>query len=207
MKVTKYPQSCLLLEKNERRIVIDPGSFFAAAFSPDVLGDVSAVLYTHQHADHYDEALAKQFIDMGVAVYGNDAVAALVGERAKIVTSGQSFNVGGFEIMPHDLPHCEMVDGSAGPPNTGYIIDGNFFHAGDGIETEGVHVANMAVAITGPSISFRDAALFAQSVGARKVIPMHYDNVSLFIANPHGFERAFAGAEVIVLENGQSVEL
>jgi L-ascorbate metabolism protein UlaG (beta-lactamase superfamily) len=59
MKITKYPQSCLLLEKNGQRIVIDPGKFFAEKYSFAELGEISAVLYTHRHGDHLDATKAK----------------------------------------------------------------------------------------------------------------------------------------------------
>ena len=207
MTVTKYPQSCLLLEKAGKRIVIDPGSFFAAQFTVSDFGQIEAVLYTHQHPDHYDAALARLFLAAGLPLYGNADVAALIGPEANPVSHGQKFEAAGFNIQAHDLPHCLLADGSAGPPNTGYIVDGMFFHPGDGIETEALEVASMALPIAGPSISLYRAAMFARQLGAKKVIPMHYDNVDLFPGNPHGFARVFPEAEVIVLDNGQSVDL
>jgi predicted nucleotidyltransferase len=36
---------------------------------------------------------------------------------------------------------------------------------------------------------------------------MHYDNVGLFPGNPHGLAKVYEQAEVIVLEDGESVEL
>lgn len=207
MKVTKYPQSCLLLEKDGHRIVIDPGNFFAQKFGLAELGDVEAVLYTHQHPDHYDPDLAQQFLSAGVSLFGNSDVAALIGNEANVITHGQNFEVAGFKIRAHDLPHCLLADGSAGPPNTGYIIDDTFFDPGDGIETTGVNIDSMALPIAGPSISFYHAAQFAISLGAKKVIPVHYDNIDLFPGNPHGFNQVFKEAEAIVLEDGQSVEL
>jgi L-ascorbate metabolism protein UlaG (beta-lactamase superfamily) len=134
-------------------------------------------------------------------------VEQLIGEGANTVESGSGFELAGFNIMPHDLPHCAMPDGSAGPQNTGYIIDDNFFHPGDGVETEDVHVDHVALPIAGPSISFYEAFKFAKSVGAKKIIPIHYDNSGLFPGNPHGFAQVFKDAEVIVLEDGESVEL
>jgi L-ascorbate metabolism protein UlaG (beta-lactamase superfamily) len=160
MKVTKYPQSCLLLEKAAKRIVIDPGNFFAAKYEVDELGEIAAVLYTHQHPDHYDAGLAKVFKDRGIALYGNQAVCSLIPGACRLA-NGAGFTVAGFEILPHDLPHCVLADGSDGPPNTGYIVEGNFFHPGDGIETTGVRVDHLAVAIAGPSISLREAVKFA----------------------------------------------
>lgn len=207
MKVTKYPQSCLLLKKDGKRIVIDPGNFFAAKYGMAELGNVAAVLYTHQHPDHYDPSLAEQFQSVDIPLYGNAAVAGLIGPEANLISHGQRFEIAGFSIRAHDLPHCLLADGSAGPPNTGYIIDGTFLHPGDGIKTEGLEIEALALPIAGPSISLYHAAEFARSLGAKKIIPMHYDNIDLFPGNPHGFARVFPQAEVIVLENGQSVEL
>ncbi|MBW3538049.1 MBL fold metallo-hydrolase [Candidatus Parcubacteria bacterium] len=204
MKITKYPQSCLLLEKDGRRIAIDPGSFFTDRYRAQDLGAIEAVLYTHQHADHFDQSLVNEFKAAGVALYGNRAVCQLIGEGARPADSGQPFEVAGFNVTPHDLPHCRLVDGSDGPPNTGYIIDGHFFHPGDGVETEGVQVDHLALPIAGPSVSFYHAAKFAKSLGAQKVIPIHYHS---FKADPHDFASRFQDAEVIVLESGESVEL
>jgi L-ascorbate metabolism protein UlaG (beta-lactamase superfamily) len=206
VKVTKYPQSCLLLEKDQKRLVIDPGSFFSARFSVGELGKLEGVLYTHQHADHFDADLAEAFKKQGVMMYGNRAVCDLIKSGCKLAERS-SFIVGGFEIAPRDLPHCQLADGSDGPPNTGYIIDGHFFHPGDGVETSGVEVSNLAVPIAGPSISLHTAVKFARSTGAKKVIPIHYDNVDFFPGNPHGFAKVFGEAEVIVLADGESVEL
>lgn len=212
MKVTKYPQSCLLIEKDNHRIVIDPGNVFTAKYKVADLGKIDAVLYTHQHADHFDESIVGEFTEAGVKIFGNEDVTALVGEAATTVHSGEVFEVAGFNVLPHDLPHCKMVDGSDGPPNTGFIIDGTFFHAGDGTEISGVSVHDLAVPIAGPDVTMRDAADLAISVGAKRVIPMHYDNHNFFPGSPQGFATATKEwfkmpFEVIVLEDGQSVEL
>ncbi len=206
MKVTKYPQSCLLLEKGGHRIVIDPGVFFTAKYGRQELGKVEAVLYTHQHPDHYDPALAKVLQAEGVPLYGNESVCKLIEAGCQLSSDG-GFGIAGFEIIPHDLAHCVMADGSAGPQNTGYIVDGTLFHPGDGIEAQGLKVDNIALPIAGPSISLHEAFKFALSVGAKKIIPVHYDNVGLFPGNPNGFAKVFDKAEVIVLADGESTEL
>ncbi len=209
MKVTKYPQSCLLLEKEGKRVVIDPGIAFTAKYAVSDLGVIDAVLYTHQHADHFDNAIVEQLKTSGVALYANADVVALIGEGATQVNSGDLFILAGFEILPHDLPHAVMPDGSEGPHNTGYIIDGNFFHPGDGTETTGVSVETIAAPILSPSTSFYQANQLAQMVGAKRLIPIHND--LNFMADPQTFkvfnERFGVAVEVIALQNGESVEL
>lgn len=205
MKVTKYPQSCLLLEKDGKRVVIDPGMFFSKEFALVDLGQVEAVLYTHQHPDHYDPDLATKFLEAGVKLYGNADVVSLIGNKATTVYSGQQISIAGFGVLPHDLPHCRTIE-MPPPPNTGYIIDGNFFHPGDGVVTTGVTVDGLALPIAGPDISFVDAVDFAKQVQAKKIIPMHYHHDG-FLANPDNFASRIKFAEVIVLKDGESVEL
>lgn len=187
--------------------MIDPGKFLAAKFLVQELGRLEGVLYTHQHADHFDPQLVAQFKSEDIRLYGNKAVAELIGAEAVVLEDGRAVEVGGFNVLPHNLPHCLLADGSDGPLNTGYIIDGHFFHPGDGIETKGVKADHLALPIAGPSISFYNASRFAKGVGAKKIIPIHFDNVDLFPGNPNGFAKVYSEAEVIVLADGESVEL
>jgi L-ascorbate metabolism protein UlaG (beta-lactamase superfamily) len=202
MQLTKYPQSCLVVEVDGHRLLIDPGSFLSAKYDLDDLGHLDGVLITHRHPDHIDPALVQALRFHGWPMYGNGDVVELLGaDLVAPVTSGQPFEVGGVPIVPHDLPHAPLVDGSAGPQNTGYLIDGHLFHPGDGVELSGVSAAIVAAPISGPSISFRDAYRLVELLGARTVVPIHYD---LFTADPHHFARVCDLAEVLVLEDGAS---
>ncbi len=201
MKVTKYPQSCLVIE-GDGRLLIDPGNYAVDAYSLDDFGPIDGVLYTHRHADHYDERLLDPLRERGAAVFGNADVASLIGEGCTAVSDGERFEAAGFSITAHDLPHCVMVDGSAGPPNTGFLIDDAFFHPGDGVDIR-VRAKHLAVPIAGPSISFRDAYLCVERTGAERVLPIHYDS---FIANPERFVQQCGLAEVVVLGHGESAD-
>jgi L-ascorbate metabolism protein UlaG (beta-lactamase superfamily) len=202
MQLTKYPQSCLVVEVDGHRLLIDPGTFLSAKYDLDDLGHLDGVLITHRHPDHIDPALVQALRFHGWPMYGNGDVVELLGaDLVAPVTSGQPFEVGGVPIVPHDLPHAPLVDGSAGPQNTGYLIDGHLFHPGDGVELSGVSAAIVAAPISGPSISFRDAYRLVELLGARTVVPIHYD---LFTADPHHFARVCDLAEVLVLEDGAS---
>lgn len=205
MQVTKYPQSCLLIEHERVRLVIDPGSYFTASFDLDDLGELDAVLVTHRHLDHIDPVLVGPLRERGIEIVGNADVADLLGEGlVRVVEDGQRFEVAGLDAVAHDLPHVPMVDGSPGPPNTGFVLEGRLFHPGDGVEITGLRVPNVAVPICGPSISFRDAYAFVTSLGAEKVIPVHYD---AFVADPEHFARVCDLAEVIVLDDGDSTAI
>jgi L-ascorbate metabolism protein UlaG (beta-lactamase superfamily) len=51
MKLTKYTHACVRLEKDNRVLVLDPGTFSETA---EALSGADAVLVTHEHGDHID---------------------------------------------------------------------------------------------------------------------------------------------------------
>ncbi|HUD81657.1 MAG TPA: MBL fold metallo-hydrolase [Patescibacteria group bacterium] len=210
MKVTKYPQSCLIIEKDGKRIIIDPGSLVSPKYRAEDLFPAEAILITHEHADHADPALIDDLTRGGqMIVVGNQSTSkAFGGIVTKVVSDGEKFEIAGFSITARELPHVAMVDGSAGPQNTGYLIDDVFFHSGDGIKIDNLTVNAVAAPIAGPDISPRDVFSFVKSLGCDTVIPVHYD---YFSADPNFFAKLLApvkpGIKIIVLADEQSVEL
>ena len=205
MRIIKYPQSCLVVEVEGTRLAIDPGTLVTARYDMAALGSLDAVLYTHRHHDHLDVEVVDGLLAEGVTLFGNADVVALLGAaRCTLVEDGRPFAAGGVPVAPHDLPHVVMVDGSPGPPNTGFVIADTLFHPGDGIELAGLHVSAAAIPIAGPSISFRDAYRFVRQLGADHVIPVHYD---VFLADPEHFARVCDLAEVHVLPDAGAIDL
>jgi hypothetical protein len=51
MKITKLGHCCLLIETKGKRLLTDPGCFTIEAHSK--LRDIDAILFTHEHSDHY----------------------------------------------------------------------------------------------------------------------------------------------------------
>lgn len=210
MKVTKYPQSCLIIEQGGKRLVIDPGSLVAARYQVQDLLPLNAVLITHEHQDHADPELLHSLAQNGkVPLYANTSVKRLLGDVVTtIVNDGDTFEVAGFQVTARELPHCLMPDGSAGPQNTGFVINEVFFDAGDGIKLDGLKVDSAAIPIAGPDISPKDVFDFIKQLGCHTVIPIHYD---FFLENPKLFPMFGQGivpdVKFVVLENGQSTEV
>lgn len=204
MQLTKYPQSCLMIEAGGSRLLVDPGSFAADRYLAEAFGPVDAVLWTHRHADHFDPRLVEPLAERGAQLVANADVASLLsGHDVTQVGHGDAIEVAGVPVTAHDLPHVEMVDGSPGPPNTGFVFDGRLLHPGDAIEA-GFAIDSLALPIAGPSISFRRAYQLVESTGARTVVPIHYDS---FVADPALFGRFCDIARVVALEEGQTVDL
>jgi len=205
MKVTRYFQSCLLIEDKGARILIDPSGQEKDRLSE--FGKLDAVFYTHEHGDHFDAGMAQDFVEQGVApVYANASTAKLIEASKTEVKDGQEYDINGLKVKAIELPHCLMVDGSTSVQNTGYLVDGKLFHPGDGAELEGLSVDTLAVPISGPDISLKDAYAFTVQVKAKQVIPIHYDFLG---GNPDylGSSLNKKGVKVHGLTIGDSIEL
>lgn len=209
MKITRYPQSCLVIEKEGFAIAIDPGDPFVASHKAEELKHVGAVFYTHDHFDHCNRALAAQLHKWGIPLFGNASVSALLQDTPCVtVTPGEVVKVGPFTINPALMAHSDMVDGQPGPENTGYIIDNHLLHPGDSPHVDGVTVPVIALPIVGPDISPRRAWDMAANVGAKTAIAIHYD---LFGAQPDfyklNYQRFTAPFALKVLADGESIEV
>lgn len=205
MRVTKYPQSCLTVEHPDGgRLLIDPGNVAMDAVGFDDFGTIDAVLFTHRHPDHCDPRAVEASLERNVPIHANADVCRQLDGAATQVDDGQTLVLAGIEITAHDLPHVELVDGTAGPPNTGFVLDGRLLHPGDAVDAGGVRVAALAVPIAGPSISFRRSYQMIEATGADVAVPMHYNT---FLADPQQFSRFCDIAKVVVLDDGQTVEI
>jgi L-ascorbate metabolism protein UlaG (beta-lactamase superfamily) len=205
MKVTRYFQSCLLIEEGGARILIDPSGQEKERMGD--FGQLDAVFYTHEHSDHFDSEMAATFVEQGIApVYANASTAKQIKASKTEVKDGQEFDINGLKVKAIELPHCLMVDGSTSVQNTGYLFDGKLFHPGDGYELDGLAVDTLAVPINGPDISLKDAYSFAMQVKAKQVIPIHYDYLG---GNPDflGSSLNKKGVKVHAMTIGDSLEI
>lgn len=208
MKITKYPQSCLLVESDTTRVLIDPGSFVAEEYHVDQFGKIDAVLITHEHADHVHEQLVGALKVGATRVVANHSTAAILDNIVTdVVDNGDVLEIGQMQVTVRELPHVAMIDGAPGPQNTGYVIDDVLFHPGDGVKIEGVHVPVGAIPIAGPDVSPRDAFDLATNIGCKVMIPMHFD---YFQENPNIVAEQVASRgnpfKVVVLRDGESYD-
>jgi L-ascorbate metabolism protein UlaG (beta-lactamase superfamily) len=204
MKITRYFQSCLLIEEDGVKVLIDPSG--QEADKVGSFGKLNAVFYTHEHGDHFDAGMASDFVAGGTPVYANASTAKQMKSQPNLVIDGQEFSVGKLKVQVKELPHCLMWDGSAGPQNSGFLLAGKLFHAGDGKELADFSVDVLALPINGPDVSLKDAFDFAKQVSAKNIIPVHYDYLG---GKPEVFADVGQGMGLTthVLANGESVDL
>lgn len=210
MRVTKFPQSCLVIQKNGGRILIDPGTLASAEFSVKDFGKIDAVIYTHSHGDHLDESIVDELITTGATLYGNADVAGVIGgDKVEVIDDGDELVIAGFKVKAYHMEHCLMVDGSKAVPNTGFLFDDYLLVPGDSTEDVGIKASVLALPVFGPDISFHDAFDLVKATGAVAAVPIHYDVVGMPTDGVKRFSRYFPGGhlKVEVLANGESTDI
>ena len=175
MRITRFGHSCLLIEEGMARVLIDPGAWSDV---PDDVGDLSAICYTHEHADHVDPKVLTRVLEKqkNVAIYANSGAARVLSERnmnSNLIEDNTKFEVAGLEIqgvgnehaiLHHEWPKCA---------NTGLLINSRFFYPGDALTLPPVQVEILALPVAGPWVRVGEAIDYCLQVKPRFAFPVH----------------------------------
>ena len=176
MRLTKHAHACVELEKDGVRLVIDPG-----ALTPDAaqaVAGATAVLITHEHFDHLDEAVLTAALDArpDVRVYAPRSVCGKLGERPGQVFgvgAGDRFEAAGFAIQAHGREHAMIHPDIPLVENVGYLIDERVFHPGDAYTGPGVPVDLLLMPTSGPWTRTAAAVDFVRAVRPGQLVQIH----------------------------------
>lgn len=196
MKITWLGQAGFLLEKGDFKIMIDPYfSDSVAKVNPKNYRRVpmqeefwavkpNVLIFTHNHLDHYDPATAQKLLSGGNvlvlapgSVWGE--VRKLGGEHNYVLFNRHtSWTEKGIRFTAVKAEHSD-------PTPIGVIIDDGekkYYITGDtlyneeifGDIPEDIYAVFLPVNGAGNNMNKVDAARFAQRIGAKKVVPIHF---------------------------------
>jgi L-ascorbate metabolism protein UlaG (beta-lactamase superfamily) len=175
MRLTKHGHSCVALEKDGRRIVIDPGVLTAE----DAVAGAEAILITHEHADHFVEQVVRDACerDPRVTVYANAAVADQLGglgPRLREVGEGDTFEVAGFSVQVHGQWHAVVHPDIPRVTNIGYLFDGGaFFHPGDALTVPATPVDTLLLPVNAPWSKAAELIDWVREVNPHRSLAIH----------------------------------
>jgi L-ascorbate metabolism protein UlaG (beta-lactamase superfamily) len=179
MRITHLGHSCLLLEYDDARILVDPGVF---STDLDFVEDLDAVVVTHQHPDHVDvdrlpellaaNAGARLLVDPQtvelLAASGIAAEGLAVGDRVSFGPVTLTGVGGEHAIIHRDIPRVS---------NTGLLLTAEgaptVFHPGDMIDTVPEGVDLLALPLAAPWCAFKETADFVRAVRPSVAVPIH----------------------------------
>ncbi len=197
MKITWIGQAGLLFEKNGFKILVDPYlSDSVVKQNPknyrrvpvleelfDIVPDV--MVFTHDHLDHYDPDTVEKFITdkTNITVLAPTSVwhkVRMIGGDNNYVTfnTHTSWTEEGITFTAVKAEHSEQYA-------IGVIIDDGdkkYYVTGDtlyneemfGDIPEDIHVLFLPVNGVGNNMNMTDAKRFAERVGAKYTVPVHY---------------------------------
>lgn len=174
MKITKYEHSCLDIEQDGKRFLIDPGTVTHSVPNYD---NVIAVLVTHVHMDHLDaeKLSAIHAQNPATPIYTVQAVADELKDKVPVtvVTGGQKASAGPFELEFVGGQHALIHKIVPVTDNVGVIVNGKLYYPGDSLSLPETNVDIVAVPITAPWLKISEAMDFITSLKPKQVFPVH----------------------------------
>ncbi len=180
MDIQRFGHATLLATVDDQRVLIDPGTYATdAAFS---LTDLTAIVITHQHADHADPARlpgllagspdAQVLVEAGVA-----ATVPAVADRARVIGPGETIELGSAVLTMVGGAHAVIHPDLPSIGNVGVTIRGasgpTLFHPGDAYAAVPDGVDVLAVPLAAPWAKLQETVDFVRAVGPRTVFAIH----------------------------------
>lgn len=176
MNITKLGHCCLLIEERGVRILTDPGIFTVEQHRD--LRNIHAILYTHEHPDHYHLESLKHILggNPNASIFCNSGVGKLLereGLAHTVVGDGKAVDVRGVSIEGFGTQHAQLH--SALPPveNTGYFLADHLWYPGDSFTNPGKQVKILALPVAGPWMKLAEAIDYALLLKPGMCFPVH----------------------------------
>jgi L-ascorbate metabolism protein UlaG (beta-lactamase superfamily) len=173
MKITKHGHACLEVAIDSQTLIIDPGSYTEELTS---LGSVVAVVITHKHDDHCDDAkiakIKKENPD--VQIFGTSEVAArLESLNVTTVYHGDYYEVGSFRLEFFGDMHQIIHQSIPLVQNTAVLVNGDLYYAGDSYTPPDVKVKVLACPTSAPWLKIGDVMDYIQEIKPAICFPTH----------------------------------
>lgn len=176
MRIQKFTHACIRVEDGDHAIAIDPGSFSEIA---EAIEGVSAILVTHEHADHIDvDAVTKALAaDSSLRLFAPGPVASqFASDQAAAVEPGQSFDAGGFAVSTHGGQHAVIHPLIPMCANVGFRLAAGgtaVYHPGDSFAVPDQPVSTLLLPTSGPWMKMSEAIDFLIAVRAPHAVQVH----------------------------------
>jgi len=174
MKLTKYQHACFVVEKDGSSIVVDPGNFTHDLIIPN---HVAAIVITHEHADHLDDALIQAILQANpkATVIAHESIAGRYTNYTAIGAKvGEVYTLGAFSLRFFGGQHANIAESMPVPPNLGVLIDDHLYYPGDSFAIpEGVQVKELALPASAPWLKISEPMNFLAQIKPEFAFPTH----------------------------------
>jgi L-ascorbate metabolism protein UlaG (beta-lactamase superfamily) len=174
LRLTKLGHSCVRIERDGRRLVIDPGSFS----DPAALDGAEAVLVTHQHPDHVVLDRLRSALEGPTPpqVWAPPDVVDLLGGPSALVHAarqGTTFEAAGTEVLAVGEWHAAIHPDIPRPANVGYLVAGTVLHPGDALTVPPAPVDVLLLPVSAPWLKLAEVIDYVRAVQPARALPIH----------------------------------
>jgi len=207
MRITKFGHACVRIEDGDTALVVDPGSFT----EPDAVDAATAVLITHEHADHCHPP---HLLATDAPIWTIAAVAATLppelAERTTVVNPGDRLSPG-LDVEVVGEQHAVIHPDYPRLHNSGFLLSvggQRIFHPGDSLTVPESDVDLLLAPISAPWLKVSEAVDFVRAVGAPRNLGIHdkvYSEVALGMVDTHMGNLLPEGQEFLRRGDGEDV--
>ncbi len=217
MKITKFPQSCLLIETKGKKILVDAGNLKYKEDYFDIWNNVDIILITHKHPDHCNTEVLEK-LNKNITIYSTKEVQQThTSLNINIVKENDILKLDDITIeVVHAIHGYQPLLKGAKEvhENVGYIIDdesNRLYTTSDTICFKNDYKADiLCIPVTGHGLTMSafEASLYAKEVGAILTLPIHMDNPA-FPPDFKYIEEMFNkyDVEYEILDNDETIEV
>jgi len=210
VKITKHEHACLVVSLGDEQLVIDPGMFL----TPPDFGGVTAVVITHEHADHWTEDQLDRILAKSpdVRIFAPAGVAAAASKYdVTTVAAGDEYEVGSFTLTFFGGEHALIHESIPRVDNVGVLVNGELYYAGDSYTVPDVEVGTLAAPIGAPWLKIGEAMDFVMAVAPKRAFYVHDQTLSVAGKNMSAPRLQAAtekgGGTFTALEVGESLDV
>jgi L-ascorbate metabolism protein UlaG (beta-lactamase superfamily) len=177
MKLSQWGHACVRVERADRIVVIDPGTYSDVA---GALDGADHVLVTHEHADHLDAGAVTAALAANpqLVVHGPQPAlevlraAGVREDRLHAVAPGDRLDLSGVTVQVAGGIHAVVHPDIPRVANVGYLI-GPVWHPGDSFDLPPEPARVLMVPVGGPWMRVADAIDFVRAVRPELALPIH----------------------------------
>jgi len=183
MRITSLGHSCLLVESDDVRVLLDPGTF---SHGFEQLTNLDAVVVTHQHPDHVDVERLPQLLeanDAALLLAEPETAAELnrAGIQARPLHPGDRHLVGDLPLHAAGGRHAVIHPDLPRVGNVAVLIgtsradggDGLLLHPGDSYDVVPADVDLLALPLWAPWAKVSETIDYLRAVRPAVAVPIH----------------------------------
>jgi len=174
MKLTKFQHACFVVEEDGAALIVDLGAYTHDFIAPK---HVTAIVVTHEHADHFDEARILELLKAHpkATVIAHESISGRFTNYTAIGAKvGEQYIIGPFSLQFFGGTHAEISDSTPVPPNFGVLINNRLYYPGDSFVAPVDHTVNeLALPASAPWMKLSEAMHFLAAVHPHFTFPTH----------------------------------